>query len=530
MAGHLRRTRILVAIILATIVFFTTRHYDALPPSPGWATKIPGSVQSGEAAVVSLFEHSGYVPHQSELVKEAHKLPNSDAFIAHFQAVTRVEGITMDQATATCNWDEGTKVNFQYGDAQEWVNKDRPDVEIDEKRKQWQAFVDNDMIPYASARNKFLGRGIVIVAGNQDTLKRVKVILRALLKVESKIPVEVHYWDDEMNDAMKEDLTKTYYHMFFNDLSKDHNVIRIQKTGIYINYQLKTAAVINSRFAEPLLLDSDNIPVVDPESLYDTEEYKEYGTLFWPDIARTRPQNPIWALTNTPCRMDEYEQESGQLLVNKMRYFYHLQLAAWFNNNQSDYYNEFLLGDKDMFRFAWHALQTQYGRPKKWLASVGTVNDGFFCGHTFAQHHPNGSVAFLHGGLIKTVDMEVLGWNRDTQGGYFRQYKRAQFDEDPLQSIDVGIKFDGADYKPDHTTDFHGAMCTDMYGFEPKDLDEIVPGFEKMFEEIGGYWMLETQKPVGDPDEPASTTSSDPNTALESVQQGAGSSNDQQRR
>ena len=103
--------------------------------------------------------------------------------------------------------------------------------------------------------------------------------------------------------------------------------------------------------------------------------------------------------------MDEYEQESGQLLVDKRRFFYHLQLAAWFDNEHSrnEYYRQILLGDKDLFRFAWHALQTQYGTPAKWLTSVGTFyEDGYYCGHSFAQHHPDdGRVAFMHGGLVK---------------------------------------------------------------------------------------------------------------------------------
>lgn len=491
----LRRTRILIALILAVVIFFTTRHYDALPAPPNWALRPPSTAYSDETSDTNRNTPSeddlSYTPVEPELVAEAHKLPFSDAFLPHFAAVTSMKGVTMEEAKSTCHWGEDDKVNFQYGSGQDWVNKDRSDAEIEERRQQWHDFVDRDMIPFADVKDKFNGRGIVIVAGNQDTLMRVKVILRALLKMGSSISVEINYWGDEMDDAKKEDIEKVYPHMYFNDLSLDHNVVKIKKEGIYINYQLKTAAVINSRFAEPILLDSDNIPVVDPESLYDTDVYKEYGSIFWPDIARTRPNNPAWALTNTPCRMDEFEQESGQLLVDKTKFFYHLQLAAWFNNNQSGYYNEFLLGDKDMFRFAWHALQTAYGKPKKWLTSVGTVNDGFYCGHTFGQHHPNGSVAFLHGGLVKTVDEEVIEWNRQTQGGFYRHYKQTPYNEDHGHSIDVGIKFDSGEYKPDHTEDFHGATCADMFGIEPKDLNEIVPDFEKTFEEIGGYWALD---------------------------------------
>ncbi|KAL2290246.1 hypothetical protein FJTKL_00705 [Diaporthe vaccinii] len=131
--------------------------------------------------------------------------------------------------------------------------------------------------------------------------------------------------------------------------------------------------------------------------------------------------------------MDEYEQESAQLLVDKTRFWYHLQLASFMSNEHGAYYGEFLLGDKDTFRFAWHALKTKYGKPKRWLTSIGTVNDGFYCGHSFAQYHPDDGddrVAFVHGGLVKTVDPEVMKWNRE-KGGYFRDYKRALSDKDP---------------------------------------------------------------------------------------------------
>jgi len=190
--------------------------------------------------------------------------------------------------------------------------------------------------------------------------------------------------------------------------------------------------------------------------------------------------------------MDEWEQESGQLMVDKRRYWYHLQLASWLNNEQGTYYNQFLLGDKDMFRFAWHALRTDYGKPKKWLTSVGNENDGYYCGHSFAQHEPDGDrVAFLHGGLMKSTALEVMKWNKEEKGGYFRHYKRADTDEDPSVNVKVGIKFDGADYKPNHTDKFKVAMCTDMFDVKVRDVNEILPGWEKHFEEIGGFWQLE---------------------------------------
>lgn len=110
----------------------------------------------------------------------------------------------------------------------------------------------------------------------------------------------MHYWDDEVSEQEREYLLVFYPAISFNDLSGTHNIIHVKKDGTHVNYQLKTAALVNSRFAEPILLDSDNIPVIDPALLYKSETCREFGTVFWPDIARTRPQNPAWAIFNTP--------------------------------------------------------------------------------------------------------------------------------------------------------------------------------------------------------------------------------------
>ena len=296
---------------------------------------------------------------QSEFAKDAHRIQSADEFLPHFKAVTELPGMTMAEAKKPCDWPVLSEVNFQYS-SNDWVLKDREDLELEYRRNQWHDFMKNELIPYAPYKDRFQGRGIIIVAGNQKSMKRVRVILRQLKRLGSKMPIEIHYWDDEMNEAQQKDIASMWPEMYFNDLSSPTNILKTNHDGMYINYQLKTAAVINSRFAEPLLLDSDNIPMIDPADLYETDIYKEFGTLFWPDIARTRPNNPMWAITNTACRKDEYEQESGQMIVDKRRFFYHLQLAAWFNNVHADYYNEFLLGDKDMFRFSFHAFKNRF--------------------------------------------------------------------------------------------------------------------------------------------------------------------------
>lgn len=498
------KPRVLLVAGIISMLLITTRLFNgfATAPNPIWIPDLPSdgtSNSSPDERPATGSEENSKDTSGPFIDSEAHKISTADLFGSHFKAVLSMPGIKMQEAKAPCFWGPAEKVLFQYDEAADWVLEDRSDAEVEVRRIEWHNFVRSGMIPWDQVEGKFTGRGIVIVAGNEDTLMRTAIILRALAKLGSRIAVEINYWDDEMSMDNAKQLIDIYPYMHFNDLSKEHNIIQIKKDGIFgINYQLKTAALINSRFAEPILLDSDNIPIVDPETLYESQEYKEYGTVFWPDIARTRPNNPAWAITNTPCRMDEYELESGQLVVDKRRFFYHLQLASWLNNQQGAYYNEFLLGDKDCFRFAWHALKTRYGRPKRWVTSVGTENDGFYCGHSFAQHHPDrndGRVAFLHGGLMKTVDLAVMRWNREEKGGYFRNYKRAPSDEHPMEIVDVDIKFD--DYStylpPEKMFGIgHGAMCTDMYAVKARGLDEIIPSFEKTFEEIGGYWQLDS--------------------------------------
>ncbi|KAK4236603.1 hypothetical protein C8A03DRAFT_35504 [Achaetomium macrosporum] len=455
---------------------------------------------SGESwsRVVEGFTHSHNVEGDPEAVEgfdRAHRLPTAESFRGrHFEKVVALPGLSISETRKTCNWTADAKVNFMFGADVDWNVQERPDSEIDPRRRQWQDFVRNSLA-YKDVESRFSGRGIVLLAGNGDTLMRTKVLLRALRGLNSKVPVEVHYYGDEMDEAKKQQLTEIYPNTVFNDLASTDNIMQANFSTSLVNYQLKTAAIVNSRWAEILLLDSDNIPVIDPAELWDSPTYQEYRTVFWPDMARTRPPNPAWAITNTRCRMDEFELESGQLLVDKSRFWYHVQLAAFMNNDPDRYYDGFLLGDKDTFRFAWHALKTRYGRPTRWLTSIGTVHQGnsnSYCGHSFAQHHPDdGRVAFLHGGLLKTMSPAVMRWHREVQGGVFRYYKRAPNDRDPSAVNDIGIRWIQNEQIPGLPKDNPAQWCTDMPDIEARDMDEVLPGFERVFTEIGGYWPLE---------------------------------------
>lgn len=261
-----------------------------------------GEDQSYTLEKVDLWQPSTERRPQHHILQDAHQLRSADAFIPHFKAVIELPGYTVQKAKRTCPLKHGEKVNFQWekGPGKGWIRQDAPNSKVESRRREWQSFIGSGMIPYSKVKSKFSGRGLVVVAGNQDTLKGVEVILRSLVRLGSSIAVELHYWDDEVSEKDKKGLRNLYRRISFNDLSGAHNIVRVKKDGAHINYQLKTAALVNSHFAEPLLLDSDNIPVIDPVLLYASQTYQEFGTVFWPDVARTRPQNPVWALFNTP--------------------------------------------------------------------------------------------------------------------------------------------------------------------------------------------------------------------------------------
>ena len=43
-------------------------------------------------------------------------------------------------------------------------------------------------------------------------------------------------------------------------------------------------SLLHSKFQSALLLDADNIPLINPEVLFEDPEMVEHGSLFWPDF------------------------------------------------------------------------------------------------------------------------------------------------------------------------------------------------------------------------------------------------------
>jgi alpha 1,2-mannosyltransferase len=237
---------------------------------------------------------------------------------------------------------------------------------------------------------RFQGNGIVMCAGGLAYFTCALISIRILRENGCSLPIEVWYYGKELNDEAIQTLGA--YRV------KCRNFLDYGLTAI-IGYMLKPMAILHSSFEEVLFLDADNICIGDPEHLFYSEAYLKNGAIFWPDLWRSSPENPIWQITGVKPDLLQ-EQESGQLLIDKRKCWAALNLCVYFNVNYLNYYR-ILLGDKDTFKFAWLALNMPFywigGEP----ALCGYIDNGRFYGTTMVQYDISGVILFLHRNLVK---------------------------------------------------------------------------------------------------------------------------------
>src|SRR5262249_16652562 len=136
------------------------------------------------------------------------------------------------------------------------------------------------------------------------------VCLRMLRRLGCKLPIELwHRGGTDWNDTLSR-LVDPYD----IDVVDASVVLRSHPADIDHPFAIKPYAMIHSKFREVLWLDADQVPVQNPEFLFDTPEYRAHGAVFWPDYGRFAADHPMWRLTGIEYR-DEPEVQGGELLV-----------------------------------------------------------------------------------------------------------------------------------------------------------------------------------------------------------------------
>lgn len=232
----------------------------------------------------------------------------------------------------------------------------------------------------------FYGRGIVICAGGVRYFTNAWVCIHMLRRLGCYLPIQVWYLGSgEMDEKMKSIVRPFNIHCV--DGAK---VRRVRQARILNGWELKPYAILNCPFQEVLLLDADNVPVVNPEFLFETPEYLATGAIFWPDFGRLEASRGIWEICGVDYR-DEPEFESGQIVVDKERCWEALSLALWYNEH-SDFYYRHIHGDKETFHLAFRKLRMPYAMPQK---GIHALED------TMCQHDFRGNRVFQHRNLDK---------------------------------------------------------------------------------------------------------------------------------
>jgi hypothetical protein len=202
-----------------------------------------------------------------------------------------------------------------------------------------------------------------------------------------KLPIE--FWHN--NELSEQDVAKISkwkgitIRNLVDFIGKEHGPDKLEGK----NYGVKGGALHYTTFDEVLFLDSDNFIARDLNQLFNSPAFKETGAVFWPDFWKANPNNAIYKILKLKC-IDEFEQESGQVLLRKSHPMVQMALALAFHMQQDgNFYYKLVWGDKDTFRFSFRAIGADYHMVRANLGVLG-AKDGntSFCGNSMVQFMP----------------------------------------------------------------------------------------------------------------------------------------------
>ncbi|ODV77799.1 glycosyltransferase family 71 protein [Suhomyces tanzawaensis NRRL Y-17324] len=271
-------------------------------------------------------------------------------------------------------------------------------------------------------------RGIVLIGGGwYSWLSYLSLV--SLRETGSKLPVEFilptfHDYEQEYD----------FCHNVLPKLDASCVVVAeklgtaVTRKWLFGSYQYKALAIIASTFQHVILLDSDNILVKNPDSIFTSTVYKKHGLITWPDywkrtispffysVAGLRVNEKLRTRYDrfpliTPVAVNETEQlqvpyhdldgaipdlstESGQLIVNKKTHGKALLVALYYNVFGPGYfYKLFSLGelgegDKDTFVTAAMVVRKPHYQVKSYIRTVGYNDDSSFHGLGMGQKDP----------------------------------------------------------------------------------------------------------------------------------------------
>jgi Mannosyltransferase putative len=240
-------------------------------------------------------------------------------------------------------------------------------------------------------------RGIVMCAGG-TYLSEAYASLRQVRKVGCTLPVDlVHVGPEEFPEAARRVFEQEIGNVRFVDAAAAD--LGVPPTNLK-GFEIKSYALLLTRFDRVLFLDADSAPLRDPTPLLDA-----YDQLFWPDYSVSDALvRPAWACGHFADPIPPGpETESGQFVVHVNRYLHGL-VYAWLLNKHQDVFYKHYYGDKDLFRLGF----LMAGLPFRQAACMpGLVGNALPSGHpllcAMVQHAPDGTPLFAHRTMHKRL-------------------------------------------------------------------------------------------------------------------------------
>lgn len=227
------------------------------------------------------------------------------------------------------------------------------------------------------------------------------VCIQMLRRLGCSLPIQLwHFGDCELDSRMRGLVAPLGVECVDAHEQQRHCPARLDHI-----WALKPYALLYCPFREALLLDADNVPVANPEFLFDTPQFRRAAAVLWPNRGRLRRGQSAWNLFGVPYR-DEPEVESGQVLVDKERCWRAMNLCLWYNQ-QSELFYRHVHGDKETFHLAFRKLNVPYAMPARRIYCLPAV---------FCQHDFQGRRLFQHRTGAK---WNLFGPNRRIRGFWF---------------------------------------------------------------------------------------------------------------
>ncbi|GME87772.1 unnamed protein product [Ambrosiozyma monospora] len=248
-------------------------------------------------------------------------------------------------------------------------------------------------------------QGVVFVSGKEYYWLTIVSIKYIRDKLHDDIPIEIFMPHKDKHDQFCNKMRLVFGNIFcsyFDQYLPRHTIAEMS------GYQFKSLALLLTRFTNVLYLDSDNIPLIEPSKLFESEKYKTHGMIVWPDFWK-RSTNPLYySFTNLQFEVigTTPSVESGQMLINKKTHLKTLLLSYYYNLYGPAYFYPLFSqgfpgeGDKESFYLASRATKEGSFLPSGIKTHICGVLDSknAFSGNAILQVDPSdfNKIAFFH--------------------------------------------------------------------------------------------------------------------------------------